>query len=169
MQDRRRRKAILTARSASAARGRTNLNIHECPSDPVQRLFVAVMRDSYFRPHRHAGKGEFALVLRGFFDVVLFDEDGRVAERVRVGPSTGVMGFDMPAGVWHSWVPGADGSVFFEVKQGPYDPATASEFAPWAPAENTPGVPAFLDWLRRAVAGEQEETGGRAVRRQRLL
>ena len=150
----------LAARAASAARRRVNHNVHEHPSDPVQRLFVAAMRDSYFRPHRHEGKGEFALVLRGFFDVVIFDATGRVTERLRVGPSTGVDGFDMPAGAWHSWVPGEDGSVFFEVKQGPYDPATASEFAPWAPAENTPEAPVFLEWLRRAAAGERAPQQG---------
>jgi hypothetical protein len=41
------------------------------------------------------------------------------------------------------------------VKQGPYDPATASEFAPWAPAEGEPGVARFLAWARDARAGDR--------------
>jgi hypothetical protein len=47
-----------------------------------------------------------------------------------------------------------DGAAFLEVKQGPYDPATASEFATWAPAEGDAGAAAFLEWLRKAQPGD---------------
>jgi hypothetical protein len=43
----------------------------------------------------------------------------------------------------------ADGSVFFETKQGPYD-ARSSEFAAWSPEEDTPNVSEFLARLRNA-------------------
>jgi hypothetical protein len=48
---------------------------------------------------------------------------------------------------------GTDGAAFLEIKEGPYDPATAIEFVPWAPAEGDASVPAFQQWLRAAQPG----------------
>ena len=126
---------------------RCNYNVHEQPSDPIQRLFIAACLNSYFRPHRHPGKKEFAIVLRGLFDVITFDNMGRVSQRVSVGPDADVTGLEIPADVWHTWVPFDDQSVFFEVKPGPYDPAIVVEFADWSPAEGTVEVPTFYEKL----------------------
>jgi len=41
------------------------------------------------------------------------------------------------------------------VKQGPYDPATAVDFAPWAPAEGDPAVAQYQLWLRAARPGDR--------------
>jgi cupin fold WbuC family metalloprotein len=144
----------LIDRASASERRRANHNVHESAEDPVQRLFVAAERDSYFRPHRHDGKSEFAMVLRGRFDVLVFDEAACVTERRSVGPGTDVVGFELEPDAWHAWVPIEDDSVFFEVKLGPYDPDTAAEFAEWAPAENTPEARAFAEKLRSAGVGE---------------
>lgn len=143
----------LAAKAAASPRKRANHNIHSSPSDPVQRFFIAADRDTYFRPHRHASKSELALVLRGRFDIVTFDDAGRVTGRHAVGGNTGDIGFETPSGTWHTFVTCTDGSTFLEIKEGPYDPATAAEFAAWAPPEGDPSVPQFLDWLRRAEPG----------------
>ena len=50
----------------------------------------------------------------------------------------------------------AVGSVFYEVKQGPYDPQRAKEFAPWAPLEGTPEATAYLQRLHRWVDQAQQ-------------
>ena len=144
----------LIARAAGQARRRLNLNVHESPSDPIQRLFVAAVRGSYFRPHRHSAKSEFAVVIRGRFDVVTFDDAGCVLERHTVGPGAEAAAFEMPANTWHSWIPLADDAVFLEVKQGPYDPQSAAEFAGWSPAEGTPQAAAFAERLQKAKPGE---------------
>ena len=39
-------------------------------------------------------------------------------------------------------------AAFFETKEGPYDPATMVEYAPWAPAEGDSGALAYLEKLR---------------------
>ena len=98
-------------------------------------------------------KAEFAVVVQGRFDLLVFDDDGRVTRRVPVGPGTDAVGFELPPGVWHSWVPMTDAAVFVEVKEGPYTPRTAAEFAPWSPAEGTPEAALFLDRMRLADAG----------------
>jgi hypothetical protein len=48
----------------------------------------------------------------------------------------------------------ADESVFFEVKQGPYDAMTIAEFAAWSPEEGSAQVDAFVARLRHAKVGD---------------
>lgn len=138
----------LAARAAASPRRRAHLNVHADAADPVQRFFVSVDRDSYIRPHRHLSKSELALVVRGAFDVITFDDQGAVTGRQTVGAGTPVLGFEMPRAAWHTLVARENGSTFLEIKEGPYDPATASEFAPWSPPEGDSAVPAFLQRLR---------------------
>ena len=145
----------LIARAAASDRRRANHNVHESPSDPIQRMFVAAMQDSYFRPHRHAAKREFAAVIRGQFDVLLFDDTGCVTRRISVGPGAEAVGFEIPPDTWHSWIPLADGSVFVEVKQGPYDSRTAADFAVWAPAEGAADVVRYVERLRNTGVGNR--------------
>jgi cupin fold WbuC family metalloprotein len=143
----------LAAQARASPRGRAHSNIHAAPSDVVQRFIVVANRDSYFRPHRHRVRAELALVLRGSFDVVTFDDDGRVTARDVAGDGAPGMAYEMPPATWHSLLARVDGSAFLEIKQGPYDAATASEFASWAPAEGAASVPEFLDWLRTGQPG----------------
>ena len=145
----------LIVRAAASDRRRTNHNVHESPSDPIQRMVVAAQRDSYFRPHRHATKWEFAVVIRGRFDVILLDDTGCVTERLSVGLGGDAVGFEIPPNSWHSWIPAVDGSVFVEVKQGPYDSRTAADFAVWAPAEGAADVGRYLERLRNTKVGDR--------------
>jgi cupin fold WbuC family metalloprotein len=143
----------LCAQATASPRGRAHHNVHASADDPVQRFFVVANRQSYFRPHRHRSKSELALILRGSFDVVTFDESGRVLARYVVGAAGEHVGYETPRGTWHTLVARADGAAFLEVKEGPYDPASATEFAPWAPPEGDARVPLFLKWLRSAQVG----------------
>ena len=144
----------LVMKARSVPRMRINHNVHEVPEDPVQRLFVAAEPGSYFRPHRHPDKGELALAIRGLFDVVVFDDAGQVTQRITIGADAETIGFDMPPNLWHSWVPLMKGSVFFEVKQGPYDPLTISEFAPWSVEEGSPGAADYALKIKNAGIGD---------------
>jgi cupin fold WbuC family metalloprotein len=145
----------LTTRAAASPRGRAHHNIHEAAADPVQRFFVVANRNSYFRPHRHLTKSELAMVLRGRIHVLIFDDRGTVTARYSAGDDTASMAYETPRATWHKMVADTDGSAFLEIKEGPYDPATAAEFATWAPAEGDPGAPPFLEWLRKAQPGEK--------------
>lgn len=145
----------LIATAGDTKRLRTNYNIHESSSDPVQRLFIAAGLSSYFRPHRHPEKSEFAIVIRGLFDVLVLDNAGVVTERISAGPDKDVVAFEIPAGVYHTWIPRANQSVFFEVKQGPYDPATALLFAPWSPEEGSAQVKEYQEKLLNACVGDR--------------
>jgi cupin fold WbuC family metalloprotein len=143
----------LAAKATASPRQRVNHNVHAVSSDPVQRFFVAANRNTYFRPHRHLSKSELALVLRGRFDVVTFDDGGVLTGRYPIGEGAPNVGFETPRATWHTLLAQTDGALFFEVKEGPYDPATAAEFAPWAPAEGAADAAALLDWARTASIG----------------
>jgi cupin fold WbuC family metalloprotein len=144
----------LAAKAAASPRARAHHMIHATAADRVQRFVVVARSDSYFRPHRHTTKSELAVVVRGRVDVLTFDARGRVTARYAVGEGTDSIAYETPAGTWHTLVPGASGCAFVEIKEGPYDPATAVELATWAPAEGEARVPAFLEWLRRADCGD---------------
>jgi cupin fold WbuC family metalloprotein len=148
----------LAAKANSSPRGRAHHNIHATPADPIQRFFVVANRNSYFRPHQHTTRSELATVLRGRFDVLTFDASGRVTGRYSIGEGTPELAYETPQATWHTLIATADGSAFLEVKQGPYDPATAAEFASWAPAEGDAAAPDFLAWLRTAQPGDLAST-----------
>ena len=147
----------LTTRATASPRARGHQRTStRRRSDPVQRFFVVTHRNSYFRPHRHLTKSELAMVLRGRIHILTFDERGTVTARYSVGDETASMAYETPRATWHTLVADTDGSAFLEIKEGPYDPATASEFATWAPAEGDPAAPQFLG---------VGETRSRAIRR----
>jgi hypothetical protein len=147
--------AELCARAAAAPRARAHHNIHAGNDDPVQRFLVAVQRSSYFRPHRHHTRSELAITLRGGFDVLSFDDSGTVTGRWSTRAGDGAFAYETPMGTWHTLLAREDASVFLEVKQGPYDPATAVDFAPWAPPEGDPAVAQYQQWLRAAGIGDR--------------
>ena len=144
----------LAAKAAASPRARAHHNIHATPADLVQRFLVVAQGDSYFRPHLHTTRAELALLLRGHVDVLVFDDAGRVLARHAVGADADSFAYETQPGVWHTLVPAAEGCAFLEVKEGPYDPATAVQFAAWAPPEGDAAVPAFRVWLRTARAGD---------------
>jgi cupin fold WbuC family metalloprotein len=144
----------LIAGAASNVRQRMHYNVHESLSDPVQRLFIAARLESYFRPHRHPEKWECAVVLRGLFDVLVFNDTGCVTQCVSIGPGAEGVGFEIPANTWHSWVPMMDESVAFEIKQGPYNALVPADFAVWAPEEGTAEAELFVASMRKAKIGD---------------
>ncbi len=143
----------LATRAAASPRQRAHLNIHETAADLVQRFFVVARRESYFRPHAHLSKAELVIAVRGRFEILTFDETGHVLGRYAIGEGTGQFAYEAESGTWHTIVALSDECAFLEVKQGPYDPAVAVDFAPWAPAEGDGSVARFQGWLRDASVG----------------
>lgn len=143
----------MAAKAAASPRRRAHFTVHASAADPVQRFFVVADRQSYFRPHLHLSKSELALVIRGRFDVIMFDENGTVTARHVIGGDAAGFGYEAPQATWHTLIAQEDGSAFFEVKEGPYDPASSVEFASWAPPEGDASVPEFMQWLRTALPG----------------
>jgi cupin fold WbuC family metalloprotein len=145
----------LAAKAASSPRRRAHHNLHAAPTDTLQRFVIVALRDSYVRPHRHWTKFELVTVIRGQFEMVLFDNGGHVIGRHVMGEGSLNMAYELPEGTLHTLLPLTDGAAFLEVKEGPYDPATAAEFAPWAPEEGSSGIPDFQRWVSKAPVGSR--------------
>ena len=60
--------------------------------------------------------------------------------------------YELPAQRWHTLLALTDGAAFVEVKEGPYDPSTAAEFARWAPEEGQ-ATADFQRWIKTAPVG----------------
>jgi len=94
-------------------------------------------------------------------DVLIFNDDGAVTDRYRLGSESGsaspddrFWGIDLPPGVWHTILARTERVVCFEVKPGPWKPTTDKDFAAWAPAENEPSAAAYGKALLASAARE---------------
>jgi len=129
-----------------------NHNFHSGPDDNPHRFLNVLLYGTYIRPHRHLDppKAESFVVLEGAADVIVFDDHGNITARYRLGAASGsgrVWGVDLPPGIWHTILPRTPRAVCFEVKPGPWQPATDKEFAPWAPAEDDPAAAEYAKAL----------------------
>jgi cupin fold WbuC family metalloprotein len=129
----------LNAAAKASPRKRKNHNFHKENDDLIQRLLNAMEPGTYIRPHKHENpdKREVFFVLKGSFAVVEFDETGAVEDKTILKPSEGVWAAEIAAGKYHTIIPLEKDSVAYEIKDGPYDPVTDKDFAPWAPAEDS--------------------------------
>ena len=141
-------------RARSSERRRAICNYHR-PTERLQRMLNAGMRDTYVAPHvhDHPRKLEVFVILRGSIAVVAFDTDGNLADCVVLSDKGPVRAAEIPAGTWHSFVVLTRSAVVYELVDGRYDPHTHKHFARWAPNErDTRRASAFLKKLRRQLS-----------------
>jgi len=142
-----------TLEARAGARGRAIIRYHQL-DEPVQRMLNAFEPESYAPPHAHLSppKVEVFLVLRGRGMVVRFAPNGSVLEAIELEAGGPAHGVEIPPGVWHCALALESGTVFYEIKEGPYDPATDKTLAPWAPPESDAAAGrAYLAQLRRML------------------
>ena len=132
--------AELTERAGASPRRRMNHNFHEGPGDNPHRMLNVLLRGTYVRPHRHVtpAKSEAFLPLTGRVGIVCFDDNGVTTGQFLLDAAGPVRGIDLAPGVWHTVVALSAVTVCYEVKPGPWEPASDKDFAAWAPAEQTP-------------------------------
>ena len=151
-------------KAQQSPRLRMNHNFHAGPQDNPHRFLNVFVKGTYVAPHRHKAppKAESFIILEGCLAIFLFKENGRLDETVVLGagpiPEDAARylagaplarGIDLAPGVWHSLTSLSPYAVTYEVKPGPWDPATDKEFAPWAPAEGHPAAAEYLNNLLR--------------------
>jgi cupin fold WbuC family metalloprotein len=153
----------LSVEAINSPRKRAHHNLHAVLEDPVQRLCVAIEPGTYIRPHRHADPltWEVFLMLRGSAVFLSFDDAGSVLERLVLTAGGSVHAVEIPAGTWHTVASLERGSVFFEIKQGPYKAPVAANAADWAPAEGDGECARFEVWYRAAQVGDRPPMSSR--------
>ena len=132
----------VAAEARQAPRLRRNRNLHAEP-DLVQRFLNVLQPGTYVRPHRHCrpdpGAGfECFLVLQGAIGLLLLDEQGRVLGQERLDAAGPLRGIELAQGIFHTLVALQPDTVMFELKQGPYLPASDKDFLAAFPAEGSP-------------------------------
>ncbi len=127
------------AAARASTRGRKNYNLHDNFDARLQRLLNAAEPGTYVRPHKHRDphKVEVFVILTGKVAVLGFDDKGTVTEVAVLDARRGDFGVEIPPGTWHTFICLETGSVLFEAKPGPYDPAKDKLFPAWAPEEGT--------------------------------
>jgi cupin fold WbuC family metalloprotein len=143
--------ANAVAYSRQSPRRRVIQPFHKTDGDTLHRMFNAVQPDSYIRPHRHLDppKAEAWIVLSGALAFFTFEDDGRVRDCLRIAASGPAFGVDLIAGVFHTFIALEADTLIYEVKPGPYAPATDKDFAAWAPAEGAPAAAEYRGALLR--------------------
>ena len=71
---------------------------------------------------------------------------------MRLAAGGGSFGIDLAPGLYHSFFALEPDTLLYEVKCGPYVPATAKDFAPWAPEEGAPEAQRYLEELQATFA-----------------
>ncbi|HEY5956612.1 MAG TPA: WbuC family cupin fold metalloprotein [Polyangiaceae bacterium] len=135
-------------RARGSERRRINHNFHADDAANPHRFLNALIRGTYVTPHRHVTppKHESFLVLTGQVAFFLFDADGNISNCYRMC-ETGVRGIDLAPGIWHSMAALSESAVIYEVKPGPYAPASDKDFAPFAPREGDASATEYLKRL----------------------
>jgi len=139
-----------TTRAAkSSRRKRMNHNFHALAADPFQRMLNAMEPGTYVRPHKHENpdKREVFIALRGTLCVVEFNNNGTIKQYCIISHDAEVSAVEIAERCWHTIICLQSGSVAYEAKDGPYNPADDKNFAPWAPPENSPEADKYLQRL----------------------
>ena len=69
--------------------------------------------------------------------VIEFNDDGEIIDHIILDSEKGKKGVEIPPKTWHSFIVLKEGSVLYEVKEGPFIKETDKIFAKWAPEEGT--------------------------------
>jgi cupin fold WbuC family metalloprotein len=115
----------LRRRALQNPSGKIRICMHAAPEDGLHEMLIALRRDVRYPVHKCPARSESHIVLDGMMTVNLFHPDGRLRERVPMGPpDSGRRNYlRVPAGMFHSIHIETETCVFLEVKLGPFDPA----------------------------------------------
>ncbi|MFH1118455.1 MAG: WbuC family cupin fold metalloprotein [Bacteroidota bacterium] len=139
----------LTLRARLSSRRRMTHNFHSGPDDTLQRMLNALEPGTYVRPHKHElpDKREVFFAMRGTLCVIEFNDASEVSDYTILNSGIRNYGVEIPQRTWHTIISLESGSVAYEVKDGPYDPANDKNFASWAPAEGSTEAEDYLQSL----------------------
>lgn len=109
----------LFKKAEAGERKRMNYDLRTNDEDGSQRMLNALMPGTKVPVHRHPVSNENVLLLCGKLIEVIYDDNGKEAERILLDLSAGKFGCVVPAGAWHA-VDVLEPSVIYEAKDGRY-------------------------------------------------
>lgn len=135
-------------------RKRVRLCAHGGADDRLHEMLIVHERGAYVRPHKHPGKTESVHIIEGLVDVIVFDDEGRIENVIRLGDyaSGRIFYYRMEMPVFHTLIIRSEVLVFHETTNGPFD-RSDTVFAPWAPEDgDVNSIDDFMAGLNEKVS-----------------
>lgn len=109
---------------------RSHLLLHKSHQDKVQRLLIALVKDSYVEPHCHElpHQWEMFVILEGQIEITLYNYSGKIKESFLAGANTSISIVNLEPNEIHSLKCISQKALILEVKEGPFDPNYAKKF-----------------------------------------
>jgi cupin fold WbuC family metalloprotein len=128
---------VLKEKAFKNERLRNRLCTHKSIAESLHEMLIVHTNKNYVRPHMYVKKSKSIHIIEGQLDVILFDNNGKIIDVVRMGDyaSKKVFYFRIDNSQYHSLEVDSEIAVFHESTDGPFDP-TDTLYASWAPDEN---------------------------------
>lgn len=149
-------KEALYTRAQHSGRLRAHHCLHQSHQDPVQRLAIALMKNSYIPPHKHelSHQWEYFHVIDGRIKLITFSGAGQVESIHLLGNDTGAFAVQIPPNVIHTLVCLSSRAMVFELKEGPFLETHAKAFPAWSVMEDEPVAHETVIRLENIQPGE---------------
>lgn len=140
----------LRSQAEISPRKRAHFNLHHSHHEPVQKVLICLLRESYIPPHyhEHAYQTELFIVLQGSVKLIIFDENGGIQKEVAMGEGSGTSMVEIEPNVIHTIVCESDDAFVLEVKEGPFIQDESKVFPEWSLKEGDPGAENYREVLR---------------------
>lgn len=126
--------------------------LHSSPQSDFHEMLILEHQGKYYRPHKHAKKGESYHVIEGRLGVFVFDESGNVTD-AKLLTSHGNFMYRIGGNMYHAILPLSKTVIYHESKLGPFAGENDSIYPDWAPdGENTQETAQFTQKLRKLLA-----------------
>lgn len=117
----------LTAQAKASPPLRMNYDLRNSPEDQSQRMLNALEPGTVLPIHRHRNSSETVAILRGRAVQWLYDEEGKVVEKVLLEVGGDIPAMNVEKGQWHRLECLESGTVIVEFKDGAYEPVGAED------------------------------------------
>ena len=119
-------------KQVSKQRDNANVRIclHDGPAADHHDMVALERKGRYYRPHKHARKGDTFHMLEGQLGIFSFDGDGNVTDAVVIGPGEI---YRTAINMYHAILPLTDYVIHHESKPGPFEGENDSIYPDWAP------------------------------------
>lgn len=117
----------LTAQAKASPRLRMNYDLRNSSEDQSQRMLNALEPGTVLPIHRHRNSSETVAILRGRAVQWLYDDEGRVVEKVLLEVGGDIPAMNVEKGQWHRLECLESGTVIVEFKDGAYGPIGAED------------------------------------------
>lgn len=114
----------LTAQAKASPRLRMAYDLRNTSEDNSQRMLNAVEPGSPEVIHRHRATNETVAILRGSFQELFYDDDGKLQEEITLTVGGPFVAVSVPKGQWHTARALESGTVVLACKDGAWEPLT---------------------------------------------